>query len=54
MAAPSASLPAEANRWLTRLEALRAQAIAGQREQPGTLSGEQLERLNAFAMREDH
>ena len=53
MAASCASLPADANRWLTRLEALRGEAIVGQRERPGTLSDAQLERLDAFATRED-
>ena len=53
MAAPAPSLPAEANRWLTRLETLRAEAIASQHEQTETLSEKQLERLDAFAMRED-
>ena len=51
-AAPGESVPAEANRWLTRLETLRAEAIDAQREQPATLSDEQLERLDAFEMRE--
>ena len=53
MAAAGASLPAEANRWLTRLRTLRAEAIASQREQAETLSDEQLQRLDAFATRED-
>ena len=53
VAAAGASLPAEANRWLTRLETLRVEAIPGQRGQPGTLSDAQLERLDAFATRED-
>ncbi len=53
MAASGESLPAEASRWLSRLEAFRAEAIADQRGAPGTLSDEQLERLDAFEMRED-
>ena len=53
MAASGASVPAEASQWLARLETLRAEAIADQREQPGTLSDEQLERLDAFVTRED-
>ena len=38
MAASGASLPAEASRWLTRLETLRAEAIADQRARTGTSS----------------
>ena len=53
MAGSDASMPAEASRWLTRLETLRAEAIADQRVRPGTLSDEQSERLDAFDMRED-
>ena len=53
MAPSGASLPAEASQWLTRLETLRAEAIAAQRERPETLDDEQLERLDAFEMRED-
>ena len=53
MAAPGQFLAAEANRWLTRLETLRAEAIAAQSERPETLGDEQLERLDAFEMCED-
>ena len=53
MAASGISLPAEADQWLARLEALRADAIAGQGDQSETLSEVQRQRLHAFAMRED-